>query len=67
MTRRFWVVVCLCCLAGLVALAPAASATERCRASGGQKVCLTDVTVTADELVVNQTATVRVTVENRGD
>ena len=67
MTRRLWVVVCLCCLVGVVALAPTAGATERCQAAGGQKVCLTDVTVTTDELVVNQTATVEVTVENQGD
>lgn len=67
MTRRLWVAVCLCCLVGLVALAPAAGATERCRAVSDQKVCLTDVSITTDELVVNQTATVKVTVENRGD
>ncbi|MEZ3144873.1 CARDB domain-containing protein [Halobaculum sp. MBLA0143] len=67
MTRRLWVMVCLCCLVGLAAVAPAVGATERCRAVGGQKVCLTDVTVTTDELVVNQTATVKVTLENRGE
>lgn len=67
MARRLWVVVCLCCLVGLAALAPAVGATDRCRAAGGQKVCLTDVSVTTDELVVNQTATVRATVENQGE
>jgi hypothetical protein len=73
MTRRRWVGIPLCCLAvvaavvGVTAVTGATGATERCQATGEQKACLTDVRVSDDTLVVNQTGTVEVTVENQGD
>ena len=70
MTRRRWIGVLLCCLAVVTAVAGVTAvtgATERCQANGGQKVCLTDVQVSDDTLVVNQTGSVEVTLENQGD
>ena len=73
MTRRRWIWGLFCCLAvvgvvaGVTAVAGATSTTERCQANGDQKVCLTDVQVSDDTLVVNQTGTVEVTLENQGD
>jgi CARDB. len=64
-------VALVCCLAVVASVAgvaaTAAGTTERCQANGAQKVCLTDVTISDDTLVVNQTGTVEVTVENQGD
>ncbi|MFB6242950.1 MAG: hypothetical protein ABEH80_02525 [Halobaculum sp.] len=57
--------VCLfCCL--LVLPAGAAGTTPRCQATGDKKVCLTEVTVSDDTLVVGERGQVRVTVENQG-
>jgi hypothetical protein len=73
MTRRRWIWGLFCCLAvvgvvaGVTAVAGATGTTERCQANGDQKVCLTDVQVSDDTLVVNQTGTVEVTLENQGD
>jgi len=71
MTRRRWVWGLLCCLAVVGAVAgvttSVAGTTERCQADGDQKVCLTDVQISEETLVVNQTGTVEVTLENQGD